>query len=221
MATASQNEIWSRSEGDRWFRRNQGATSSLNDSPMLQMLARSISPGTLETALEIGCSDGQMSEAISNLFGITVTGIDPSQAAIESGNLRLQGTNELVSLEIGFGSSLPYDSETFDLVVAGFFLYAEERSLVLQSVSEADRVVRPGGYLVIVDFDFGRNVRRAYKHDSRLETFKADYPAWLLSTGHYHMVAKQSWTFDGLFFSPEPDSRVAATLLHKELEPYA
>ena len=54
---------------------------------------------------------------------------------------------------LGHLISLMFDNEVFDIIICGFFLYLVDRNLVFKTVSEIDRTIKEGGYLVIIDFE--------------------------------------------------------------------
>ena len=89
-----------------------------------------------------------------------VTGIDLWRSRDQSGNsaaatrknTELNGVADRITLETGDMTRLPYEDASFDLVTASISIHnipnAEGRR---RAVSEALRVLRPGGRLVIAD----------------------------------------------------------------------
>ena len=55
-----------------------------------------------------------------------------------------------LNLKLGFGDSLPLKK---NLVHLGFFLYLVDRKDYLKCISEADRMLKFGGFLSIIDFE--------------------------------------------------------------------
>jgi hypothetical protein len=51
-------------------------------------------------------------------------------------------------------------------------------------------------------------------------SYKARYDEWLTGTGHYHLVAKRSFSHASSDFTRDANERVALTVLHKEPQPY-
>ena len=100
-----------------------------------------------QQVLEIACGPGHLLLAMAQA-GYQVSAIDlsPQMAARAHGRLRGQGLSPQVVL--GRAQALPWPSASFDTVVmtfpAGFIRHAE-------TLREVQRVLRPGGRLVIVD----------------------------------------------------------------------
>ena len=68
-----------------------------------------------------------------------------------------------IKITQGFSDKIPFNDEFFDLVHLGF-LYLVDRSYYLRSISEADRVLKFGGFLSIIDFDTPFQYSNKYKH---------------------------------------------------------
>jgi len=95
------------------------------------------------TLLDIGCGDGAFIRVLAQrLPGVSVTGIDPvmHERVEQVGRIRFARA----SVE-----QLPFTPDTFDVCVASLSLH--HWNDVVAGLSEAYRVLRPGGYLVIGD----------------------------------------------------------------------
>jgi ubiquinone/menaquinone biosynthesis C-methylase UbiE len=100
--------------------------------------------------LEVGCGIGAGLNFLSRVTtGATLSGVDISQVAVERATARFS-RGDTVTFGCGDAESLPFDDETFDVVVNiesshnypnlnGFF-------------SEVARVLKPGGHFTITDF---------------------------------------------------------------------
>ncbi|MGD2059936.1 MAG: methyltransferase domain-containing protein [Acidimicrobiia bacterium] len=101
--------------------------------------------------LDVGCGTGTTLARYAEA-GCSVVGIDVSPAMLERATARLGNEAELHLTE---GGPLPFDDETFDLVVTSMVLHelpAADRSAFL---SEMARVARPEGRVLVIDFRFG------------------------------------------------------------------
>lgn len=214
----SQGEVFLRGEGDRWFERNvrprQNTLSLSTEIGFLIGTLKSFSD-SINSILEIGCADGLKLRKLCKGLNATGCGIDPSAKAIDLG--QQNQTDNLISLSVGLAHNLPYDNSSFDLVHFGFCLYLIDRENIKAALNEAHRVLKPGGFMVITDFDPAISHARPYHHYSGLFSYKTDYAAALVSPGFYHLAYKYSYSHQQPFFDRNSDERVAVSILYKEI----
>jgi len=74
-------------------------------------------------------------------------GIDLTPTMLRRAQMRIQDRN--LRLEIGDVMALPYDDDSFDVVLMHLILAVVPQPQ--QALLEAERVLRPGGYIFIVD----------------------------------------------------------------------
>jgi ubiquinone/menaquinone biosynthesis C-methylase UbiE len=220
----SQNEIFSQGEGDAWYRRNKSSLQSPADLKFrsdMDFLCRELGPlrGEIGSMLEIGASSGLKLEYICDQLECRGHGIDPSELAVIDGNARAKKAE--ISLSTGRSDKLDFADGSFDLVYFGFSLYFCDRDKILRSLSEADRVLRPGGFLAITDFDPEGPKVNQYIHRPGIFSFKQDYSTILLATSAYHLMAKRSYSHHQDHFDHDPDERVATWILYKRPSPDA
>lgn len=124
-----------------------GRWSRLVSSEFLSWLA--VPPG--KQWLDVGCGTGALSQTILAMAAPDeVQGVDPSEAYI--GYARQRMTGEPISLKIGDVRTLPYESESFDVVVSGLVLnFVPEPAT---AISEMTRVTRRGGTVAIYVWDY-------------------------------------------------------------------
>jgi arsenite methyltransferase len=114
-----------------------------------------------ERVLDLGCGRGAVLLTVARrLTTGKAIGLDLWQTKDQSGNseaatrrnAEAEGLTDRIELVTGDLRSLPFDDASFDLVVSSLALHnvpgAEERRT---SVSEALRVLRPGGRLLLAD----------------------------------------------------------------------
>jgi ubiquinone/menaquinone biosynthesis C-methylase UbiE len=218
-----QTSLFESNEGNAWFRRNRHDLQYSGPSFEVETIHEVLSAfrADIRSILEIGCGDGRKIETMANFFQANGTGIDPSTEAVEAGRERLRDAgNTTVSLFVGTADDLPFTTGQFDLVHFGFSLYVVSRERIYASLAHADRVLRAGGFLSVFDFDPSAMHRRSYAHQPGIFSYKARYDEWLVSTGHYHLVAKRSFSHASNNFSTDESERVAVTILYKEVQPY-
>lgn len=219
-----QDSIFYNGEGDRWFRRNKIALDKpdriKNDIPLkiLEQNKFEIQPKKI---LEIGCSHGWRLEELRNRWDAQCTGVDPSEEALQEGASKYPQIKFLR----GLVSQLPIiESEQFDLVIVNFVFHWISRASLLQSLAEADRVVKDGGYLLIGDFYPDAPTLRPYHHlpNESVYTFKQDYSLVFTASNLYQVVNQAEFDHDSNIIRDDsrPENRGRCTLLKKSLNSF-
>ncbi len=202
-------------EGDRWFERNRvalQAASRLRER-IVTRLADQMATDMPSRVLEIGCGQGENLAALAALRSIDAVGIEPSTQAVLEGVRRHPG----IMLQVGTADQLPFADGSLDVVWFGFCLYLIDRSLLQRVVAEADRVLRDGGLLAIVDFDPDQPCKRPYHHRPGLYSYKLDYSRLFLANPAYLLVDKLSVSHTHGHWEADPQERVSLTLCRKDL----
>ena len=174
-----QSEIMMESEGDRWFGRNRENLGQRD--PVSEAID---SCGLLpRMVLEIGSSNGWRLEKLRARYGCTVMGVEPSMNACQKARVpTYQATAD----------GLPMQSGLFDLVIYGFCLYLADPADWLKITAESDRVLKPGGHLIVHDFDARVPFARNYEHREGMLAYHVDFsklwlanPLYSLALRHY------------------------------------
>ena len=101
--------------------------------------------------LEVGCGAGN-----NILFfakeGFQSYGIDISKSAIDKANVFLQENNCNAELRIGSFTDLPFDQDTFDLVVDRGALCCVGTTELIKAIDEISRVMKKGGKLLTTPY---------------------------------------------------------------------
>ena len=214
-------EFFLKGEGDAWFIRNpsEGRNNFIHKISLDLLRSTIGSSISLERVLEVGCSDGRLLELImselSFKFGL---GLDPSKKAIKSANEKRISNAEFIE---GSAEAIPSGDYEFDLAVAGFFFYVVDRDLYFRVVAEMDRVIKPGGFLLIIDFDSAVPKTTRYRAEKDIYSYRNRNAEMFLSNGHYTLVSKVTLSHESTFFPLDPSERVSIQILHKELQPYS
>lgn len=219
----SQRDIFLESEGDDFFGRNRAHLTPDMARPSTDRLIEFLKSANtaIAHATEVGCGNGAELLKLCTALDCEGTGIEPSAQAVDDGNRMASQRRGRMTIHRGTAESLPLPDESSDLLLFGFCLYLVDRRLLLPAMGEAYRVLRPGGFLAIVDFDPARQHRRAYAHHDGLWSFKQDYSRIPLSTGLFSLAAKYALSHAGDGFDTDSDERVGLSILYKEPDPYA
>lgn len=135
--------------------------------------------------LDIGIGTGLLTERMPT--GLELFGIDISQKMME----KLHRKKLPVKLAIGSFTDIPYSDIKFDRIISTFafhHLTPEEKEVAFK---EIDRVLKPGGYLIIGDFMFENNDQKtalierfsAEGRKDMLEEFEDEYFTMIADAG--------------------------------------
>jgi len=202
------------SEANEWFRRNRTGLENRSIDSTITMLCNWLEPfkSDITKIAEIGSGSGHRLEQLCKNLDAKGFGVDPSDEAIVYSNSQFPDTTSIV----GTGDQLTLPTNSFDLVHLGFFLYLVDRSEYLKCIAEADRILKQGGFLSILDFDPLQPYSKKYSHFEGLKSYKLDNSRPFLSTGGYYLVNKFSLSHGGRYFTRDVDERVSLMLLYKE-----
>jgi SAM-dependent methyltransferase len=213
----SQDQIFAAFEGDNWFARNKNALEQFDpeaDFPLRLIEMYRLRP---HNVLEIGAANGFRLAAISERYDAKVVAVEPSVEAIRDGEARfpdvefIQGEASTISLE-----------GLFDLIIVNFVFHWIDRSSLLRSVAEIDRLLADGGFLIIGDFFPSNLARVRYHHlaEEEVYTYKQNYAATFLASGLYHPVCliTGNHSSKALMGKVAENERTGVWLLRKVLE---
>jgi len=103
--------------------------------------------------LDVGCGTGSLATLVKGLHpGVQVTGVDPDPKALERARRKAARANVSVRLDRGFADALPYPDASFDRVLSSFVFHHLQEDEKGWMLSEARRVLKPGGSLHLLDF---------------------------------------------------------------------
>jgi ubiquinone/menaquinone biosynthesis C-methylase UbiE len=108
--------------------------------------------------LEIGCGTGNLAILAKSLNpAAEVIGIDPDPKALARARRKAQQRGAALQFDSGFSEELPYPDASFDRILSAFMLHHVQSHAKLLTVREARRVLKPGGFLHLVDFQEGKH----------------------------------------------------------------
>lgn len=215
MQSTQKSVFTSGQEGDRYFSRNEGVYAAMAGAEALSIpssvYASYIKAGA--AVLEIGSSSGTNLDALCRATSCDGFGIDPSPKAISSGAAQFPDLN----LSVGTADKLEFPDHSFDFILFGFCLYLVDRDLLSRVVAEADRCLKDGGFIGITDFAPDVPTKRPYAHRSGIFSHKYQYERMFTAFPHFTVVESRPFSHTGSGFHPDPQERLIATVIHKNL----
>lgn len=144
---------WLAGLGRRWKPGRWGYL--LVTEPLLRQAKERILRAVLERrprrVLEVGCGTCRQSILIAR-HGVAVVGVDVCAALFPPpGSRRVPAR---LALRVADGRALPFAAGSFDLALISLVLHALEPADQRAVIGEMVRVLRPGGTLLLADFDF-------------------------------------------------------------------
>jgi len=147
-------------------------------------LAR-IVPG--ESVLDLGCGTGTLAIAAAKAVGPagSVHGIDPSLDLLAHAQKKARRANVDVAFHTGSGEKLPFDDDSFDVVLCTLVFHHLSPQATHETLAEILRVLRPSGRLFVVDIGGVQDPDRKTMHGHG----SFDLDAFLPRLGHVGLAA--------------------------------
>ena len=143
------------------------------------------------SVLDVGCGPATFLKSLVEAF-------DPSEAmGLEPSGKAVKLLSETVSedprlaFQKGSAHSLPFETDSYDLVVCWSVLHWVGRNEYLQALGELVRVASK--YLLVMDFVALRNYRVPYSHTEGFFTYKQDFVPALLASGLMDVMEDVRW----------------------------
>lgn len=182
----SQDDIFLKTEGDQWFSRNKDYLKNKKEDIVYDLIKGFDLLSSKSSVLEVGCATGYRLAKISDSFGCKTFGVEASLDAVNEGMSLYHG----IELVQGSAAELPYNSNSMDLLIINFVLHWIDRNNLIKVLSELDRVIKPGGFLIIGDFYPLFPEKRLYHHISEplVYTYKQNYAQLMVATNLYELI---------------------------------
>jgi ubiquinone/menaquinone biosynthesis C-methylase UbiE len=138
--------------------------------------------------LDVGCGIGTETARIASRVGKygKVHGVDSSKAMILGARSRTKNLNLSLDFDVCDAQALPFEDSSFHLCRAEkVLLYVDDPA---QAISEMARITRPGGQVIVFDFDYGacfvdsdhvaitRQIEELLRSDPRQPTIGRELP---------------------------------------------
>jgi ubiquinone/menaquinone biosynthesis C-methylase UbiE len=132
-----------------------------------------------DRVLDVGCGPGRLAMTFAERVspGGSVDAIDPSPEMIKLASSRAQKQEVPISFQVAFAQQLPFPDTTFDALSCTLVLHHVAEDDQRAAVEEMYRVLKPGGRLLIAEFQKGRR----HLHPG---------PRWLRRSGGEDMINK-------------------------------
>jgi ubiquinone/menaquinone biosynthesis C-methylase UbiE len=105
-------------------------------------------PASPQKVLDVGCGTGAMGLLFAEM-GHEVTGVDISEAMMAKARHKADARKLAIDLRIGDAEHLPFDDETFDVVVNRHLLWTLPHPDI--ALKEWRRILKTGGMVLIID----------------------------------------------------------------------
>lgn len=119
----------------------------------IEQLFQNIDTSNINNVLEVGCGAGMLAGYLSEKHQMRVTGTDVDPEQIETAK-RFHKENNRLNFFTADATDLPFKDSEFDLVLS--FMVMHHIHNWKKAFEEINRVLRPGGILIIKDLSYSQ-----------------------------------------------------------------
>lgn len=169
----------------------------LNDEARIDIFFnKNIKSREVNSILDVGCGNGEFLNEWKNYYKINnAVGVEPSRKSVLKIREKWKKDKNM-KFETAFAHKLPFDNDSFDIVVINSVLHWIGRNEYLQSLGELIRVCKK--YLYVMDFVALCDYRVNYSHRENLFTYKQDFEVPINLSGIMETIEKKMWYVDSV-----------------------
>jgi ubiquinone/menaquinone biosynthesis C-methylase UbiE len=146
---------------------------------------------SVNRVLDVGCGAGVHLLSVVEQFDVVEgVGLEPSKEAVALLS-RTYADDPRMSFQVGTANALPFETDSFDLVMCWSVLHWVGRNEYLQALGELIRVTRQ--HLLVMDFVAASDYRVPYSHTEGLFTYKQDFVPPILASGVMEIIQEHRW----------------------------
>ena len=132
----------------------------------------------VESVLDVGCGTGTLAILAKETVGRsgTVCGVDASAEMLARARSKAARAGVEVRFENAAAQALPFDDSSFDLALGTMMLHHLGRVARRELAAELQRVIKPGGRVLLVDFARPETKRKGFAGHFRHRHGHVDLP---------------------------------------------
>jgi SAM-dependent methyltransferase len=182
----NQTHVFAESESFRYFTARAGF-----DLPTLKSEDLVAVPEQVGSVLDVGCGTAvNLAHVADVLHARRAVGVEPNPQTVEALQVNYRDDPRL-SFHTASAHRLPFETNTFDLVICWSVLHWVGRNNYLQALGELIRVTE--SWLLVMDFVGAEAFRVPYHHHDGVYTYKMDFTEPMMSSGVLNLVDERRW----------------------------
>lgn len=108
-----------------------------------------------QSVLDVGCGTGNLTLLVKRLHPeVDIVGLDPDPSALRRAESKARRRRLSVRFVRGFADTLPDPDDSYERVLSAFMFHHLKGDEKLSTLREIQRVLKPGGRLHLLDFEF-------------------------------------------------------------------